>query len=77
MKKSNVLAIALSAGLVLGGASDVHADGWNPTYGEKWEEASKEQDEKLAAEKEAEEAEKENLSDGLSDEWKPEGRMTI
>ena len=55
MNKNKALAIALSAGLVLGGASVAHAesdswDGYGDSYQDAWENASREQDEKIAAE---------------------------
>lgn len=52
MKKRNVLALALAAGLVLGGANTAFAEGWEDDYQSSWEQASKEQDEKIAKEKE-------------------------
>ena len=59
MKNNKVLALALSAGLVVAGFNTAHAaetwDGYGDDYAKSWEDASREQDEKLAAEKEAEE----------------------
>ena len=57
MKKRNALALALAAGLVLGGANTAHAEGWEgESYEDQWAQASAEQDEKLAKEKELAEA---------------------
>ena len=64
MKKRNVLALALAAGLVLGGANTAFAEGWEGNYQDNWEAASKEQDEKLAAEKKA------KLEEELANDWK-------
>ncbi|MDU5150074.1 albumin-binding GA domain-containing protein [uncultured Anaerococcus sp.] len=52
MKKRNALALALAAGLVLGGANTAFAEGYEDDYQSSWEQASKEQDEKIAKEKE-------------------------
>ena len=60
MKTNKILAVALSAGLVLGGASVANAQedsGWNgydDSWQAGWEAASAEQDKKLAEEKEKE-----------------------
>ena len=70
MKNNKVLALALSAGLVVAGFNTAHAaetwDGYGDDYAKSWEDASREQDEKLAAEKEADAGETDS-------EWKPEG----
>ncbi|WP_306483954.1 albumin-binding GA domain-containing protein [Anaerococcus sp.] len=60
MKKRNALALALAAGLVLGGANTAHAEGWGDSYEDKWAQASEEQDKKIAEEKAKE----------LANEWK-------
>ena len=70
MKNNKVLALALSAGLVVAGFNTAHAaetwDGYGDDYAKSWEDASREQDEKLAAEKEAD-------AEETDSEWKPEG----
>ena len=80
MKTNKILAVALSAGLVLGGASVANAQedsGWNgydDSWQAGWEAASAEQDKKLAEEKAKEKDSKkpeENKRQTL-DEWQIE-----
>lgn len=64
MKKRNALALALAAGLVLGGANTAHAEGWTDSYEDQWAAASAEQDKKIEAEKKA------KLEEELANDWK-------
>ena len=64
MKKRNALALALAAGLVLGGANTAHAEGWTGSYEDQWAAASAEQDKKIEAEKKA------KLEEELANDWK-------
>ena len=70
MNKNKALAIALSAGLVLGGASVAHAesdswDGYGDSYQDAWENASREQDQKIKLDKAKETARQELRDAGV------------